>query len=72
MHLSYQFTYNGQVYFGRNVDIGEIIDIEHERKDVRGLRIAAICNAFDLTVGYDDEQIEKILNGSAFEWCDLD
>lgn len=72
MHLTFEFNYNGRVYFGRNIDIGDTIDIESEKKDIEGLKISAICHAFDLTVGYDDEKIEQIKSEATFKYCELE
>lgn len=71
MDLDYQFNYDGKTYNRVGVEIGETIDLESEAKNIEGLKISAICDAFDLMCGYDDEEIEKILDKAHFEWCDL-
>lgn len=70
MNLDYQFDYNGKTYNGVGVEIGETMDLDEEAKDIKGLKLSAICHAFDLMID-EGEEIEKILDKAHFAWCDL-
>ncbi len=71
MHLSYEFEKDGKVYNGVGIDIGETCDIEAEAEDIEGLKIAAICHEFDLTIDEFEEQNINI-NDYNFKYCELD
>lgn len=70
MRLDYEFEFQGKLYSGVGVDIGDTIDLEAEAQEVELLKISAICHEFDLTV---DEFVEKYnLGDFKFNYCDLE
>lgn len=70
MHLDYEFKYQGKRYQATGADIGDTIDLETEAQDVEGLKISAICHAFNLTIDEFEEKYK--LDDFTFNYCMLE
>jgi len=70
MHLDYEFHYDGQLYWGRGIDIGETDNIEAEANDIESLKESAIFHALKLE---DLSEITpELKNACEFNYCELE
>lgn len=73
LHIDYKFELDGKIYKAMGVDFGETekkSDIESINADVENNKIAAICNAFDLTIDEYEDEKEKFDNVN-FEYVEV-